>query len=340
MSRPAPHARRRPLGARLGGVLLTVGLLALAACGGDTATASGTPATPVAGFPVTVENCGRSVTLEGPPRRTVPMDQNATEILLALGLEDAVAGYARVHFDPTEPVLPRYADAYDDLDLIAETNPSREIFLAAEPDLALAAFGFSEDSGLSEEGLRADGIETYLLRDQCQDRGGPVELEDLYSTIDDIGALFGVPERADALVADLQATVAEVHEQVADEDPVRVFVYDSGADAPFTVGNSGMSDAIITAAGGRNIFADTEDQFFTSSWEEVLGRDPEVVVIMDYLHGDDGDDLSTKHRIVEDRLATTAAGRDGRIETMQLTGFFLSVRNADSVATLADVLHR
>jgi iron complex transport system substrate-binding protein len=270
----------------------------------------------------------------------VPMDQNATEILLALGLEHVVAGYARVHFDPTEPVLPDFADAYEDLDLIAETNPSREVFLAAEPDLAVAAFGFSGDSGLSEEGLRADGIETFLLRDQCQDRDGPVELDDLHATIADLGALFGVPERAEALVADLRATVADVRGQVADEEPVRVFVYDSGADAPFTVGNGGMSDAVITAAGGQNIFSDTDDQFFTSSWEEVLGRDPEVVVIMDYLHGDDGDDASAKRRIVEDRLATTAAGRDGRVETMQLTGFLLGVRNAETVAALADVLHR
>lgn len=337
-SPPVAPCRRRRRSTAVGLVLACV---LLASCGDDrSARADETGSTSGhEGFPVTVETCGRAVTVEEPPTRAVPMDQNATELLLALGLEDSIAGYARVHFDPSEPVLPDLADAYAGLDLIAESDPSREVFLATAPDLAVAAFGFSEDSGLSEDGLRADGIETYLLRDQCNGRRDRVELDDLYVTISDLGTLFGVPERAEELVAELSETVEAVRDRTEGTDPVRVFVYDSGQDAPFTVGNRGMADAIIRAAGGENVFADTDRQFFTSSWEEVLGRDPEVVVVMDYFHGDDGDESETKRRTIEDRLATTAAVRDRRVVDMQLTGFFLSVRNPDTVAALADVLH-
>jgi iron complex transport system substrate-binding protein len=322
--------------------------LGAAACGGNgDAGADGTSpeeasATGAADFePVTIENCGVTTTYDAPPERAVPLDQNVTEIMLALGLEDRIAAYARQHYDPTEPVLPEFAEEYDQLDLIGDASPSREVFLETEPDFALAAFGFSDDSGLSQEGLTEDSIETYLLGDQCDGRSEPVSFDDLFTAVSDVGAIFGVEDRADALVEEMQATLDEVSAEVEGKDPVSVFIYDSGEDAPFTVGGTGMSNAIVEAAGGENIYGDLDDQFADGSWEVVLDRDPDVIVIMNYFHGEDsGETVESKRAVLEDRLAATTAVQEGRVVDMQLTGFFLSVRNADSVEALADYLHR
>lgn len=289
--------------------------------------------------PVTLENCGKTTTYDAPPERAVPMDQNVTEMMLALGLEDRIAGYARQHFDPTQPVLPEFQEVYDELDLLAETSPSREVFLAAEPDFALAAFGFSEDSGLSEESLAEDGISTYLIGDQCDGRTEPVGFEDLYTTLRDLGAIFDVEERAEALIEEMETQIAAVAAEVEGEDPVSVFIYDSGEDAPFTVGGLGMSNSLVEAAGGENIFGDVDDQFADGSWEEALDRNPDAIVIMNYFHGDSGENVESKRAVVESRLGETTAVKEGRVIDLVLTGFFLSVRNADTVEDLADFLH-
>lgn len=335
--------------------LLAALALSIAACGsddegagGETAAASSgdgggaaeeTAAPEVDFEPVTIENCGRSTTYEAPPERAVPLDQNVTEMMLALGLEDRVAGFARQHFSSAKPVLTEYAAAYDELELLADKAPSKEVFLGVDPDFALTPFGFSEESGLSQESLEADGIPTYMLEDQCEGRTEPVSFDDLYGSVRDLGAIFGVKERADELVRELEATAAEVADAVESDEPVSVFVYDSGEDAPFTVGGLGMSNAIIEAAGGENIFADLEDQFVDASWEAVIAADPDVILIMDYFHGADGETVDSKRAVVESRLGEGAAVREDRVISMQLTGFFQSVRNPAVAQELAGLLH-
>ena len=65
-------------------------------------------------------------------------------------------------------------------------------------------------------------------------------------------------------------------------DPPRVFVYDSGESAPFTAARYAMPTALIEAAGGLNIMDDFEKNWATVTWEEVVERNPEVVVIVNY----------------------------------------------------------
>ena len=43
-------------------------------------------------FPYVDENCGFTFTYEAPPERAVTLSNNATEVMLALGLEDHMAG--------------------------------------------------------------------------------------------------------------------------------------------------------------------------------------------------------------------------------------------------------
>jgi iron complex transport system substrate-binding protein len=53
-------------------------------------------------YPLTIENCGVAVTFAAAPERTVSLDQDSTEILLSLGLEERMVGTASW----TDPVLP------------------------------------------------------------------------------------------------------------------------------------------------------------------------------------------------------------------------------------------
>ena len=51
---------------------------------------------------------------------------------------------------------------------------------------------------------------------------------------------------------------------------------------PFTAGRYAMPTALIEAAGGINIMDDFEKSWGTVTWEEVVERDPEVIVIVNY----------------------------------------------------------
>ena len=64
----------------------------------------------------------------------------------------------------------------------------------------------------------------------------------------------------------------------------KVSVYDSGEDAPFTA-CQGMPGDILKSAGAISIFNDIEAGWATPSWEEVVERDPDAILLLDY----DGD---------------------------------------------------
>lgn len=86
--------------------------------------------------PLTLENCGSEVTVESAPARVVSLDQNSTEILLSLGLEDRIVGTASW----TDPVLDSLADANESVPRLADNARSaRTRRRAADPRRARPA---------------------------------------------------------------------------------------------------------------------------------------------------------------------------------------------------------
>lgn len=62
-----------------------------------------------------------------------------------------------------------------------------------------------------------------------------VSLEDTFTDLLNLGKIFGVQERAQALVDQYRAELAEITATIGKIDtPLRVFVYDSGEDTPLT----------------------------------------------------------------------------------------------------------
>ncbi|MGH8905754.1 MAG: ABC transporter substrate-binding protein [Egibacteraceae bacterium] len=319
---------------------MAAALMAVAGAGG----ASGQEA---AGYePVTIENCGMTTTYEAPPERAVALDQNLTEMMLALGLEDQIVGFSRSHYSQEHLVPPEYEEAYDELNLLTEVDlPSKELLLSVEPDFVIGAFdsAFSEQRGVSRETLEDLGIHTYLLSDQCQSETIPVTFEQIHQDVRNVARIFGVEGRAEALIGDIEAQLADVKAGVEalDLPKVKVFVYDSGLDAPFSVGGTGSSNLVIEAAGGENIFRDVQDQFVDVSWEEVLERNPDVILIMDYF-ASDPPDVSAQKDVLIQRLGgeqPVTAIEEDRVLALPLIGFFPSIRNADTVQAVAEFLY-
>lgn len=61
----------------------------------------------------------------------------------------------------------------------------------------------------------------------------------------------------------------------------QVFVYDC-CEPPFSAGGGGLLNELLQRAGGRNIFDDLKADWASVSWEEVVARQPELIVIHSY----------------------------------------------------------
>ncbi|MFI2613321.1 ABC transporter substrate-binding protein [Streptomyces sp. NPDC018584] len=307
-------------------------LVPLAACSTASGDRSDKPAAKAPGFPYTVTNCGVKTTYDAPPERAVTMNQHTTEVMLELGLKDRLAGTAYLD----DKVLPKYEKAYESLPVLAKEYPSYEKLLSADPDFVYGGYAsaFLAGDGRSRAALAKSGIKSRLNVEGCAKRA--VTMDDVYREVREVGATFGVRERAEKWVSGAKrelAATAKNSRKPKSGKPVSVFVYDSGDKTAFTAGGRGIGNDIIERAGGRNVFADVDKAFSDASWEKVVERRPEAILILDY---GATTVAQKKKRLLDDpALADVPAVKHERFAVLRLSDVVTGVRAPEAVRKLA-----
>lgn len=224
-----------------------------------------------------VMNGAKEVVVGHPPERAVTMNQHVTEIMLALGLEDRMVGTAYLD----DVIHSDYKEAYESVPVLADGYPSKENILAVEPDFIYAGWksAFQDEAAGGREELEKYGISTYLHESSNMQKP---QLDDLYQDIHNIGILFDEEEVAEALVAEMKAEMEKAKELIPEDNRTKkVFVYDSGEDAPLTAAQN-ILNTLIEHAEAENIFGEIEKGWATVSWEDVAKSNPDEMIIMDY----------------------------------------------------------
>lgn len=241
-------------------------------------------ATAAMAYPVTVKSCDRDVTFDAAPARAISNDVNLTEMMLVLGLRDRMVGYTGISGWKTLDAEMREGVA--ELPELSSKYPTKEVLAGAEADFFFAGWNYGMKVGgeVTPETVEPLGIKVYELTESCIHIGPKARssMDDMYNDILNLGKIFGVEPRAEQLVSGWKARLEKATSGVDRSAPLRVFVYDSGEEAPFTAGAYAMPTALIEAAGGKNIMDDLEKSWAEIGWEAVVERNPEVVVIVNY----------------------------------------------------------
>ncbi|MFL0694808.1 MAG: ABC transporter substrate-binding protein [Agrobacterium tumefaciens] len=236
-------------------------------------------------YPVTVKSCDRDVTFDAPPARAISNDVNLTEMMLALKLQDRMVGYTGISGWKTLDEGLR--EGVKELPELSPKYPTKEVLLNADADFYFAGWNYGMKVGgeVTPETLEPFKIKVYELTESCihiMAKNKPT-MDDMFVDLLNLGKIFDVEARAEALVAGYRKQLDDITTRIGGiEKPVRVFVYDSGTEKPFTSGRFGIPTAMIEAAGGVNIMEDIEKSWTEVSWEPVIERNPEVVVIVNY----------------------------------------------------------
>jgi iron complex transport system substrate-binding protein len=218
-----------------------------------------------------IDGLDREVILPAPAQKVISLAPSNTEILFAVGAGDQVIGRDEFSDYPQEAAtIPSVGGGFGDYNL--------EAIIDLEPDLVLAAEINTAEQVNSITDL---GIPVYLL-------ANPSTLDEMYGNLLIIAELTGHQETAKSLVKELETRVAGVDAIITTAADTPTVFYELDAtdpSAPWTAGVGTFIDTLIARAAGENIAADLEGNYLQLSIEEILVRDPQVILLGDAAYG-------------------------------------------------------
>jgi iron complex transport system substrate-binding protein len=224
-------------------------------------------------FPLVMkDDRGATVRLSSPPRRVVSLAPNLTEIVFLLGQEERLVGVTRYgNYPPRASILPRIGGIVD---------PDVERIVAAGPDLVLCT-----TDGNPKERVRVleeMGIPCFAV--------GPQDLEAVFETIERIGTLLGVPERAGKETAALRIRASRASRSHACTLPGAETTEGKGVPKPrvlfalstspvIAAGVGTFLDELLRAAGGENAASSFAGRYPRLSVENLLAAGPDMIFL-------------------------------------------------------------
>ena len=276
-----------------------------------------------------IDGTNYEVTYDHVPERVVTLAGFTTEMLMSLGLQDKIVGYGYMD----NAISEEYADAFSKLKCLSDGNPSQEALLAENPDFLTGWASTFSEKNFPKSFCDDNDIALYVPRVEY----APATMDSVYQDFENLGKIFKVEDRANEIVSDMKNRVEAVQTAVKDADPVSVFVYDSGEDAPFTA-SAGLPTDMIHLAGGKNIFEGTDSNWMSTDWESVVAANPEYIIVMDYLASDP---IEQKIDFLKSNpaLADVDAVKNGNIFVIGLTDVTGCYRSVDAIETMAQNFH-
>ncbi len=197
--------------------------------------------------------------LNAEEQRVVSLSPALTELVYQLGMGEAMAGRSSVCNYPPQvkkvPVAGNFGD------------PELERTLRLRPTLLIA-----------NDLIRPALIKTFekakikVILMQCRTP------EDYYLCVERLGGALGCPDRAEAEIRRMKGRLAE-YERKAKEAPLGKKVLWVVWDAPLMVAGKGsLPDTVIRLAGGKNIAAEVNQEYFKASYDWLLQNSPDVIV--------------------------------------------------------------
>jgi iron complex transport system substrate-binding protein len=260
---------------------------------------------------------------EGPPQRIVSTAPSLTETIFALGVGDRVVGVTTWCLHPDAARAKPKIGGY--------SNPSLEAIIALRPDLVVV------DGGRNDLAPRLAEMGVPVL-DVRLDSLGSIE-----DAIRAIAARLDVSAQGKALTARIAAQRAAVVQAVAGRPrPRTLLLIGHSPDALtsiYAVGPKSFLGEMLEAAGGENVLGDVRLPFPRISVEEVLGRDPDVILAI-LSPPAEVTDAAARARRLWSAYPSLRAVRAGAIrvivdETMVQPG----PRIGEKLAILAEALH-
>lgn len=275
-------------------------------------------------------------TYEKAPEKVLAVYQGSIETMLALGLKDRLVATAGLDNEVPEEMKA----AFSETNYLDEFTPSLETVTMLEPDMILSWGSIFADDRLGNvTNWIAKGCNTYINTNTR--KGGSRTLENECTDILNLGMIFDVQDKAEAIVADIKEVVNKTTEATKDmEDKPSVMILEPYGDDISNYGAKSLGGDMVTQLGAELANPDAS----SVGKEDIVAANPDVifVVYMPYA-GDDPETVkeSQLSAITEDEaLQSLDAVKNGTVYPIMLSEMYASAtRTQDGMETFAKGLY-
>lgn len=231
-------------------------------------------------FPSQVRSCDEVLVFNEAPTKVVMLGDTSASVLAELDMLDRVIARAGVlredAFDQETLAQLRAIPTISSTELdTGGANVSTEAILATGADLVI---GY--DTGVDRDSLRASGVPVYSPDAMCANYSVDKASFDLVNEeVTRLAAAFGVPERGELVVANLNEQVAGLRAD-SERGTAAALYITPGSTTFYAYGRSSMVQPIFEANGLTNVYADESRRVFDASMEDLLQRGPEYIVLV------------------------------------------------------------
>lgn len=276
-------------------------------------------------YPVTITNwnyAGEEVsqTFTQPPEKVLAVYQGSIETMIALGLEDHVAA----SYGLDNAVKPEWQAGLAKMNYSEDVfAPDRETVTLLQPDFILSWNSFFGEEKLGDvAGWQANGTGTYI-NTNTRAGGHDRTIENEFADIRNIGTIFNVEDKAEALVKEMQdeidATLAAAKGQPSPRVAILEFLTETT-----NYGAGSLGGDMVTRLGGTLAIPDVPKAGF----EDIIAADPDVIFVVT-MPGRGEDEAAETQKALdkvlkEPALASLAAVQDNRVVAIMLGDMYAS----------------
>jgi iron complex transport system substrate-binding protein len=215
-----------------------------------------------------VDDSGVEIGLEAYPQSLISLAPSITEIVYAIDAGDLVIGVT--DFDNYPHDFSAWVQAGNMTSVGSFNAPNLEVIASLDPDLIFATGGVLGETITT---LRDMGYPVVVL--------DPTTINGVIDNIELAGKLTNKNDEAIAIIEDITARIAAVETTVATADSIPTVYYEVWYDPTslWTSGSQSWQNELIEIAGGVNLFADQDQEYFLSSAEAVITRNPDLMIV-------------------------------------------------------------
>lgn len=290
-------------------------------------------------YPVTINtyNAARepiTITVKKQPKKVYVAFQNNIEIMLKLGLADKITACYGLDGKIAEDLKGEFAK----VNYLKQKLPKEDV-ITMQPDLILGWSSLFSDKSLGEVNYwHKNGTNTYMsLNSGCRPKGTAQKVEDEMKDILNIGKIFNVEDKAQALVNEITTETEKIKKHIEGKEKASIAVLEDESDSYRVYGANTLGGDIALSAGAELKLGAKNSSNISA--EDLIAANPEAIFMVWY-EGFLSPEEVVKSITKNPKFASLNAVKNNKVFPLNLTNIYCSgLRSKDGILEFAKKLY-